>query len=189
MADFFAGKEFTTDWFSGRVPKWTEVLADYQTQPIEVLEVGSYEGRSAVFLARYLPQATITCVDLFNGDFEQRFDRNLAEFAPRIEKIKGSAIGVLDTFLTPRRTFDVIYLDGGKWRDHVLGMSLIAWRLLKPKGVMIWDDYNWGRDKPAHLRPHDGIDMFLRLHSGEYALIEKGSQCMVRKIRGPRPAR
>ena len=41
------------DWFSQHIPVWTEVLAPLlaATDPIHVLEIGSYEGRSAVWIA------------------------------------------------------------------------------------------------------------------------------------------
>lgn len=182
MDAWFRDKDFTTDWFSGKMDKWKEVLAHLRAQDVKVLEVGSWEGRSAVFLANYLPRSTIVCVDIFSGDFESRFDRNVAEFGNRIEKHKGSAISILDGFISERRKFTLIYLDAGKKRDHVLGMSLLAWRLLRRAGIVIWDDYSWGPDLPSTDRPHDGIDIFLALHEGEYRLLEKGRQVMIRRI-------
>ena len=39
--------EFTADWFSGNVPVWSALIE--QVRPVRILEIGSYEGRSAVF--------------------------------------------------------------------------------------------------------------------------------------------
>src|SRR5262245_14665967 len=54
---------FTQDWFTHNVPNWEPVLHRLKGRPSEILEIGSYEGRSAVFLMQFLPHCRITCVD------------------------------------------------------------------------------------------------------------------------------
>ena len=39
--------------------------------------------------------------------------------------------------------FDLIYIDGSHSAKDVLLDSLLAWRLLRPGGAMVWDDYEW----------------------------------------------
>ena len=74
--------------------------------PARVLEIGSWEGRSALFFLNYLPRCRLTCIDPFDRrsgaqaaadptisrllrpGSERRFDANIADFADRIEKIK-----------------------------------------------------------------------------------------------------
>jgi predicted O-methyltransferase YrrM len=182
--EWFEGKEFSTDWFTKKIPRWEKVLRRFARKRISVLEVGSYEGRSAVFLLNYLPLSKLVCIDLFRGLFEKRFDRNLAPFGDRFIKIKGSAIQELDILKRANRKFSVIYIDAGKQRDHVLAMSLVAWPLLVPGGVMIWDDFAWGKNKPPSERPHDGLELFLNLHKEDMRLLFKAAQVAVRKKRG-----
>lgn len=181
-ADWFYGKEFTRNFASKRVPIWTPILERWADKKIKVLEVGSYEGSSAVFFSRFFPAAKVTCVDLFHGPYERLFDQNIAEFGGRVEKIKGSGVAVLDRFKEQRRAFHLIYLDGGKSRDHALGLSLLAWPMLRPNGVMIWDDYRWKGSTRPELRPHDGINAFLALHKGEYRVRFDGPQMIVQKL-------
>ena len=61
----------------------------------------------------------------------------------------------------PAKSFDVIYIDA----DHNAGAVFLdaaqAWRLLKDDGVLIFDDYNWEPNLPAHSRPHVAIAAFL----------------------------
>jgi predicted O-methyltransferase YrrM len=182
--EWFEGKEFSTDWFTRKIPRWERVLRRFARRRTTVLEVGSYEGRSAVFLLNYLPLSKLVCIDLFRGLFEKRFDQNLAAFEDRVTKIKGSAIQELDILRRANRKFSVIYIDAGKQRDHVLAMSLVAWPLLAPGGVMIWDDFEWGRNRPPSERPHDGIELFLDLHKEDMQLLFKAAQVAVRKKRG-----
>ncbi len=43
--------DFTSDWFGGHIPTWTRLFADLAGKPnLAFLEVGSYEGRSTVWL-------------------------------------------------------------------------------------------------------------------------------------------
>lgn len=67
--------EFTGDWFSHNVVTWQRVLAsknwlDNSSQAVHVLEVGSWEGRSAVwFLQRvcFKQDSTLTAIDCWLG--------------------------------------------------------------------------------------------------------------------------
>ncbi|GLK82776.1 hypothetical protein GCM10017653_08450 [Ancylobacter defluvii] len=180
--DWFDGKEFTSNFATKRVLIWTPLFQHWADKPIKVLEVGSYEGSSAVFFARFFPNAEITCVDTFWNSYEILFDKNIAEFGDRIEKVKGSGIGALDRFKDERRRFQLIYLDGGKSRDHALGLALLAWPMLASNGIMMWDDYNWGSNAKPEQRPHDGIDAFLALHRGEYRIRYSGAQMIIQKL-------
>ena len=68
--DYFRERELTSDWTSPHLPQWEKLLADKVDVAASVLEVGSFEGRSALFFLQYLPKSTITCVDIFGGDVE-----------------------------------------------------------------------------------------------------------------------
>lgn len=182
---WYQNKEFTQDWMTRKVPRWHRFLRKMRDKPVNVLEVGSFEGRSAVFLLNYLPSSQLTCIDFFKGDLDARFDANLAEFGGRMTKLKGSAISHLDALGQTGETFDLIYLDAGKQRDPVLAMSLLLWPLLKKRGILIWDDYDWGLDRPAKQRPHDGIDIFLKMYEDEYKMLLQKGQVFVQKTGAP----
>src|SRR4051794_40685706 len=98
---WYVGKDFTSDWTSWHFPNWMAVLEPFRSAPARILEIGSWEGRSALFFLNYLPQSRLTCVDTFGGNVEhhrnpyfaalvpeteRKFDTNLAEFTARIEK-------------------------------------------------------------------------------------------------------
>ena len=177
--------EFTSDWFSHHAPRWQRVLRRYRGYPAAALEIGSFEGRSALFLLTYLSKCRVTCVDTFCGDYDQRFDRNLAAFSERVEKRKARSVQALDALATEGRRFDIIYVDGSHERQDVLADSVLAWPLLNVGGILIWDDYAWERSTlPANLRPEHAIDLFCsvfapcirRLHTGAQVIIEKQTE-------------
>ncbi len=162
--------------------RWAAVLRTYQSQPVSVLEIGSWIGGSAKVFLDLLPLGRITCVDVFDGKFlghpeqESDFDRNVAPYGDRVEKIKSRSIPALDGLAQAGRSFDIIYVDGSHTRDDALMDTVLAWRMLKPNGTMIWDDYVWQLGKlPAEERPQDAIDVFLEWHADELTVLERVS--------------
>lgn len=180
-ADREAGKEFTQDYVTGFSASWRSILADHPTPITQMLEIGSYEGRSALFWLEAVPAARLTCIDLFkSADRESRFDRNLASHGARLEKRKGSSARALGELLEERRSFDFIYIDGGHERDVVMVDCLLAWSLLRSGGLMLLDDYLWETQLPAALRPQPAIDAFLEWHP-EAIVVHRGYQLAARK--------
>jgi Methyltransferase domain len=95
-------------------------------RPVRVLEIGSWEGRSALFFLNYFPASQLVCVDTFGGNIEhmrnphfaalipeteQRFDANVAAFTGRVEKIKGTSADVLPRLGIAGRRFNIVYVD------------------------------------------------------------------------------
>jgi predicted O-methyltransferase YrrM len=188
--DWFAGAELTTDWASANFTPWRLVLSPWRNQPLRILEVGSWEGRSALFFLNFLPRSTIVCIDYFADNdtladlslVERRFDRNLAPFAGRVEKIKSHSIPALEGLAAENRRFDLIYLDAHHTYDLVMKNTVRLWALTEPGSVIIWDDYRWGGDLPPRERAKAAIDDFLRDHAGSYRLLRKDYQVMVERL-------
>ncbi len=190
---------FDTDWFSANIPLWQRLIAEegLATRPdLACLEIGSWQGLSALYTLTALPRAQLTCVDTWQGadehqddrfvcptilaSVEQRFDENLAPFCDRITKVKStSAAFYAQTPPGPR--YDLIYVDGAHHRDDVMADAIHCFDLLKPGGVMIFDDYCWQHyEKPAD-NPAGAINAFLRRKRTEIALIGYGPQVAIRK--------
>ena len=191
---WFRGKNFSVDWCSHHFPLWAEILLHLKKQRCNVLEIGSWEGRSAIFFLEFLPRCRITCVDTFAGSdehkpgtvwnqnvagIENRFDANLASYTGRVEKIKTRSVDALGRLALAGRMFEVIYIDGSHAAADVLSDSTLAWPMLRADGILIWDDYEWGYADDD--RPQSAIDAFLRLKSGELTEIHRGYQVAVRK--------
>src|SRR5262245_42835967 len=52
-AGWYAGKDFSFDWTSWHFPNWFNLLNDHRKRKMRVLEIGSWEGRSAIFFLNY----------------------------------------------------------------------------------------------------------------------------------------
>jgi predicted O-methyltransferase YrrM len=195
-ATWFEGKAFATDWTSWHFPNWARLLAPYRGKRARVMEIGSWEGRSALFFLNYLPRAHVVCIDTFEGgqehqaaaeaeDFlphlEKRFDTNTAAFADRIEKIKARSADALAQLGIANRRFDVAYIDGSHRAADVYSDAALTWPLMAPGALMIFDDYQW-EYMPAPLdNPKPGVDAFLAAFEGQYKVVHNDYQVAIVK--------
>lgn len=194
IARWYEGKDFSCDWTTNRIPLWIDVLEDYRDRPVRVLEIGSWEGRSALFFLNYLPQCQLTCIDTFGGNVEHhqddyfaalvpgieaRFDSNVSAFGSRVEKLKGSSGTVLPQLGVERRRFDIAYVDGSHYAADVYSDAVLTWSLMAPHGIVIYDDYAWDLMNDDSERPKIGIDAFLDAISGQYRVIHCDYQLVI----------
>ena len=196
FSPWFAGKDFSTDWTSHHLAGWASLLASRREQPLEVLEIGSWEGRSALFFLNFLPQCRLTCIDTFLGSaehalrpswaaalpgIEARFDANLAEFAGRFEKIKSPSREALAALQAARRRFDVVLIDGSHHSLDANADAHGAWPMVNAGGVVIFDDYTWDFFADEASNPKLGIDAFLMAHGGQYRELQRGYQLIIER--------
>jgi predicted O-methyltransferase YrrM len=130
--------------------------------------------------------ASLVCVDPWSGSFarnaESVFDRSILSTGRSeiVKKIRGRSEIVLSRF--PDNHFDGIYIDGDHEGRAVLLDGLNALRVLKPGGVLLFDDYKWrGVESGVSVLPGIAIDCFLDLCSSSLEIMHKGYQLAVRK--------
>jgi predicted O-methyltransferase YrrM len=197
VARWYAGKSFSADWTTWHFANWAEFLRPLRSMPVRVLEIGSWEGRSALFFLHYFSRSQVVCVDTFGGnieharnphfaalvgDTERRFDANVAAFAARVEKIKGPSAEVLPQLGIAARRFDVVYVDGSHRAADVYSDGTLAWPMLARNGILIFDDYEFDEIEQESERPKPGIDAFLRAFEGQYRLLHRAYQVAIAKL-------
>lgn len=175
--------EFTNDWFgaTGRYI-WDKILP--QLGPTRILEIGSYEGRSACFLIEKLNKPLeIHCIDTWEGGAEhknvdmalvkKRFDSNTktaianSKNEVKLQVYTGRSDDVLSKMQAEyQQYFDFIYIDGSHVAADVLCDAVLAFRLLRSGGVMCFDDYLWKDGSPADPIncPKVAIDAFTLIY-------------------------
>jgi SAM-dependent methyltransferase len=198
--------EFTEDWFQYGVHLWPHLLAHLPKHAggRRFMEIGSFEGRSAVWLAdnALQPHDELVCIDTWAGgeehgginmgDVERRFDRNMALAMARVPGAKLTKVrdvstwGIakqMDWMGNPGSMFDFIYIDGSHQAPDVLCDAVMCWRVLRDGGVMVFDDYLWGDPhKPLH-RPKVAIDAFMNIFAPEMVVLHLGVQIAIKKER------
>jgi methyltransferase family protein len=164
---------------------WENVLAPYRGELKRVLEIGSYEGQSALFWINFL-DAEVSCIDTWMNaahgvsdasEVEAHFDANVGG---RVVKIKSSSTPALDQLARDNAVFDLVYVDGDHSRDQVMVDSILAWRCLR----MIWDDYEaYLHGADDRDRPTPAIDHFVAMQGKAVSVIRNtGQQLLVRKM-------
>ena len=197
ITDWETDKTFSTDWAGNHFFYWSELLHRLREKPVRILEIGSWEGRSALFFLNYLPKSRIVCIDPFEGSTEHQrepyfrelarkseaqFDRNLAGFADRVEKIKGSSTTILPALGVAGRRFDLAYIDGSHMAADVYSDALLTWPMMEPGGIIIFDDYEWPLMGSDIERPKLGIDAFLATIGGQYRELHRDYQLVIAKL-------
>jgi predicted O-methyltransferase YrrM len=197
LSAWFAGKRFSTDWTSRFFAQWAVLLEARRHELLEVLEIGSWEGRSAIFFLRFLENCRLTCIDTFAGNpehhlrdkwraalpqIEQRFDANLAEFGARVHKIKDTSLQALAGLAAAGRRFDVVLVDGSHHSADVLADATQCWPLVRDGGLVIFDDYEWTFFDDPVRHPRQGVDRFLASHAGHYRELHRGYQVIIEKV-------
>ncbi len=186
---------FQVDWFSEQIPWWEKQLAKFKGKPnLQFLEIGSFEGRSAVWLLENIltdSTSILTCIDTFGGspehenkqlrigEIEQHFRHNIKESGSEKKVIikKGYSKEILPGLT--HGAYDCIYIDGSHKASDVLEDAILSKLLLKKGGMLIFDDYVWDERIDELDRPKVAIDAFLKVYKGQYKLLYKGKQIMV----------
>jgi predicted O-methyltransferase YrrM len=178
---------FTDDWVYKAEDheddwrRWTAHLVG----AVRILEIGSYEGRSALLWRRVFPGnlSCVVCLDPFGGtahgdNYEATFDANTGHDW-RIIKWKGRSEQLLLNRDVPFvERFHIVYIDGDHHAEAVKRDAELTWPMLHKGGVMIFDDCGW---HDGSNNAEAGADAFLASIEGKYELLGKKRQVAIRR--------
>lgn len=182
------------NWFEGQRYNFEANLKHLAGKPdLRFLQIGAYTGDASVWLCENIltdPTSILIDVDTWAGSDESEhshidFEKVLAYYEARITKyqkvirLKMTSDKYFTGEIADR--FDFIYIDGDHTAVQVERDAENAWKLLKPSGILAFDDYLWGRDLPPETTPKPAIDRFLELHAGEYNHLVDSYQVWLRK--------
>jgi predicted O-methyltransferase YrrM len=192
---------------------WKAVLNNYiknKTVPYNILELGCYEGVSSIwFLSNLMdnPDSKLYCVDTWEGSVEYNnvnFNNVYNKFISNIKIHKNYIRNPKNIIINKSRTdifllkinnlnqslvcnnclmFDIIFIDASHDSRDVIMDSILSWRLLKVEGILIWDDYIWNKMPAENERPKLAIDSFLLMFEGNYTILSKTTQLIVKKTK------
>lgn len=187
---------YRADYFTPNIPSWARWLEPYRSQErVVALEIGSFQGLSAVFLLDHLfatAGGELLCIDPFatrkptEPPFEAVFDANVgAVEAGRgiVRKRKGLSHDVLLQLRDEGYggKVDVAYVDGSHTAIDTLADAALTWPLVRSGGLMIFDDYTWHLEDARLERPQAAIDAFVSVVRDDVEWVERGRQLALRK--------
>ena len=186
-----------------KYPNWFEMTAkenfESQLMPLagklglRFLQVGAFTGDASAWLVDNIltqKNSILEDVDTWAGsdeaehetmdwsDVERTYDSRIA-FRPNVIKYKMDSREFLRSIEEP--TFDFIYIDGDHTAEGVLQDAVLAWRLLKPGGLMAFDDYLWEDPRGIEFQPGWSIDTFVGAVKEESEVLLSNSQVWLRK--------
>lgn len=186
---------FTQDYFSHNIPHLTAMLSRIPEKK-RFLEIGSFEGRSTCwFLEQMDDDGSITCIDTWKGseehvnldlsDLLKRFGDNWSEvIRPEqiVRAIQKTSFDGLAMLAVAEQQFDFIYIDGSHQAPDVMTDACMAFPLLKKGGVMVFDDYLWGKELGVLHNPKIAVDAFTTIFAERCNIVGIGYQVAVQKI-------
>ena len=155
-----------------------------------LLEIGSYEGRSAVFFADIFRESKISCVDTWSGSdeheninfklIENNFDQNIKFLKDNqlLTKFKMTS----DNFFTQNNEkFDFVYVDGDHSKDQVLKDLQNSWSVLNNNGFLLVDDYMWWYYKNLKNNPASSVNTFINKNIDQISKLVIWHQVLIQK--------
>lgn len=146
------------------------------------------------------PTGTITCVDPFanthinpfnpekiadNRTTETRFRANVTEVKKSKQKINimpEVSYTALAKLIVKNQQYDFIYVDGNHTAEPALTDACMCWGLLKPGGIMLFDDYLWEDEPDQFDRCKMSVDAFTTLFRRQFTFSVLNYQLGVQKI-------
>jgi 8-oxo-dGTP pyrophosphatase MutT (NUDIX family) len=167
---------------------------------LRFLQIGAFTGDASVWLLENIltgADSVLVDVDTWEGSDEpehEPFDWDDVEaaytlatldaaVAGRCVQVKSDSFDYLQRCHIDAPRFDFIYVDGDHTAVGVLSDAVRAFGLLKPGGILAFDDYQWQPypDAPAHLAPGMAIDTFTACYQDRLDILEAGLQVWVKK--------
>ena len=182
---------FTQDWFSNNIPNFETCMSFLHDRKL-FLEIGSFEGKATCWMLKngLAEKGSIVCIDPYEKlDFdptinmsavEARFWTNTQEARKStqvVSLVREPSYKALAEMIGFKYAFDFVYVDGSHAPDIALTDACMAWGLLKPQGIMLFDDYQYPHE-PTKI----GIDGFLNAFKGQYRTIVNNYQMGIQKL-------
>ncbi|MDD5651733.1 MAG: class I SAM-dependent methyltransferase, partial [Candidatus Nanoarchaeia archaeon] len=122
---------------------------------LNFLEIGVFEGRTSTWLLDNIllneEDRHYDSLTMIDPDVGPNFEYNMQKWIidgkltnegiKRINFIKDYSYNALPKLKTENKLFDLIYIDGDHNACGVLEDAVMAWKLLKENGILLFDDY------------------------------------------------
>ena len=159
---------------------------------LKYLEIGSFEGRSSVFILENLQNAQCFFVDPFESYEELKrtpgqsnfskiynnFLKNIKNFESRTNVYKGTS----NSFFNQNQDkFDLIYVDGSHFGEDVYLDAINSFNALNNKGYIIFDDLFFFLFDTIYENPLGGIFKFLVEYKKQLKITYVSNQLIIQK--------
>ena len=134
--------------FQGRVLS----LLSHMIQPLDILEIGTYTGYSAICLAEGMKAGG----HLVTIDINEELKEMVLDYikksgnAGKIKPLIGDAIEIIPSL---KREFDIVFIDADK--SNYISYYNIVFDKVRPGGYIIFDNVLWSGKVIKEVKPND----------------------------------
>ena len=187
--------KYTNDWFSHNITTWVSIFKkkNIENQKLNILEIGSYEGLSAVFFLNFFKNSNLTCIETFKGSDEhsdinfetvkENFKSNVELYKNRITLFEGTSDFFFKNKINVNKKdmYDIIYIDGSHHHDDVLNDAFNSFELLNNNGMIIFDDFLKKYYKNINQDPIKAILNFINKNKHCIDIVNVNYQIVIKK--------
>ena len=190
--NFIKLKKFSQKWFLNNFEVFHHYLPkDYETS-FSYLEIGSYEGLSALNVLYNYKNSKVTTIDLWGesnanseslnvkfSEVENKFNKNLEGY--EYSKIKNDSVTALRELLKKNLYYDFIYIDGSHNGEDILSDAIECYKLLNVGGIIIFDDVV-NVNKKISIQSYVGFEKFYQIYKKKLKILYLKNIAVVKKI-------
>jgi predicted O-methyltransferase YrrM len=185
------------NWFAATAQEnFATYLEEFKGKPnLRFLQLGVFTGDATVWLCNNIltdESSKLIDVDTWEGsDEESHAEMDFSDvFQTYKDKVKDlpvvSVVSDTTKYLIRQmdnyiESYDFIYIDADHTTANVLMDAMLSWPLLKPGGIMAFDDYTWGRNLPPSQTPRPGILLFTERNKDKIETLVINSQYWIKK--------
>jgi len=165
----------------------------------KLLEIGVYTGISIMEILKTVPESIATVIDAWEdyhehdnkigvdtpvlkaSDAEKMFYENTVSMNSRITVRKGKSSDKLLELLRLNETFNFIYVDASHRCLDVYFDAMIAWKLLKIGGIIVFDDYRFNKGDILNS-PYEAINEFKKNYHEDFVILAQDYRVYLKKI-------
>lgn len=166
---------FTVDHFSNNLYRWNRFVKP--RKPQSSLIIGCHEGRAPLWLLENIEASHVTCVDDFSPGVLNNFRQNIVPYKNRVKYVNASYRDAL--IKLKDQQFDFIFIDTIDSKE-VLESLILSFPLLKPKGLLIVDDYTSSKEHLPNC-PKAAVDAFMNIYAPFLKALEFSWQAILLK--------
>tara|TARA_B110000977_G_C11039727_1_gene478407 strand:+ start:73 stop:765 length:693 start_codon:yes stop_codon:yes gene_type:complete len=190
---FIENKSFSQKWFLNNFDLFHYYLPQDPAKNFSYLEIGSYEGLSALNILFNYKNCRVTVIDLWGesnanseslnvnfNEIEDRFNKNLDGY--KYIKIKNDSVIALRELLKQKKLFDIIYIDGSHNGEDILSDAIESYKILNLKGILIFDDVV-NANENISIQSYIGFEKFCEIYKKKIEVLYLKNIAVVKKIK------
>jgi|TARA_B110001450_G_scaffold221587_1_gene217706 predicted O-methyltransferase YrrM len=191
--NYISSKNFSQKWFLNNFDIFHHYLPKDLTTSFSYLEIGSFEGLSALNILYNYKNSKVTTIDLWStsninsealevnfNEVEKKFDENLEGY--KFNKIKNDSVIALRELLRNKIFFDFIYIDGSHNGEDILCDAIESYKLLNIGGTIIFDDI-LNSNSNISIQSYSGFEKFCDIYKKDLKILYLKNIAVIKKIK------